>query len=41
MNQIKNQINELQKELDKIKNDEDENIYDDYIKKEEFIRSKL
>lgn len=41
MNQIKNQINELQKELDKIKNNEEKNIREDFIKKEEFIRSKL
>lgn len=41
MNQIKNKINELQKELDKIQNEENKNIFEDFIKKEEFIRSKL
>ncbi len=37
MNILKNQINELQKELYKIQSEEDKNILEDYIKKEEFI----
>lgn len=41
MNILKNQIRELQKELKKIECEEDKNILEDYIKKEEFIKSKL
>lgn len=41
MNILKNQIDELQKELNNIQHKEDKNILEDYMKKEEFIKSKL
>ncbi len=41
MNNLKNQITELEKELHKIKNEENKNILDEYMKKEEFMKSKL
>ncbi len=41
MNILKNQIAELQKELNKLQCEEDKNILEDYMKKENFIKSKL
>ncbi len=41
MNSIKNQIKELEKELHKIECEESKNSLETFIKKEEFIKSKL